>query len=117
MIVAGLIITVLGAYIVPHLDPSNFASTQGPVSQAQMPGFVGSILQGVGLFGLVSGVIVLVAGAMVRINPAQRTLWGTLILIFSILSFFGTGGFVIGAILGIIGGVLTLTRKAPRLQA
>ena len=34
--------------------------------------------------------------------------FGVLILVFSVLSFFGSGGFVIGAILGIIGGVMTL---------
>jgi hypothetical protein len=34
-----------------------------------------------------------------------------LILVFSILSFIGLGGFVVGAILGIVGGVLALRWK------
>jgi len=76
-------------------------------------------LQGVGLFGLVSGLIVLGSGVMLRINPNQSMVFGLLILIFSVLSFFGSGGFVVGAILGIAGGIMTLRwrRPAPLAQA
>jgi hypothetical protein len=34
-------------------------------------------------------------------------------LVFSILSFFGTGGFGVGAVLGIVGAVMTLRWKPP----
>ena len=47
-------------------------------------------------------------------SPNQRTLWGALVLVFSCLSFFGFGGFIIGAILGIIGGIMALTWKTHR---
>jgi len=43
---------------------------------------------------------------------ARRT-WGILILVFSVLSFVGLGGFVVGAIFGIVGGVLALRWKPP----
>ena len=33
--------------------------------------------------------------------------------IFSVLSFFGSGGFVVGAILGIIGGIMILRWRRP----
>ena len=119
MIAAGLLILGVGIFIIPHLNPSLFNNTVGSVPVQNLPGFVGSVLQGVGLFGLVSGLIVLGSGIMLRIKPEQSAVFGLLMLIFSVLSFFGSGGFVIGAILGIAGGVMTLRwkRPAPLAQA
>ncbi|MFX0202705.1 MAG: DUF6114 domain-containing protein, partial [Candidatus Hodarchaeota archaeon] len=59
------------------------------------------------------GVIVLLSAVMLYRNPMSKTTWGVLILIFSILSVVGGGGFLVGMILGIIGGALGLAWK-PR---
>jgi len=63
------------------------------------------------ILGLASGIIVLISAIMLNSHPAQATIWGTLILVFSIISVFGgfMGGFLIGAILGIVGGALALS--------
>jgi hypothetical protein len=82
-----------------------------PFQSGMIPSFVAGITAVVATFGLVSGVIVLMAGVMLRTNPTQHTVWGVLVLVFSVLSFFGFGGFIIGAILGIIGGIMALTWK------
>jgi hypothetical protein len=82
-----------------------------PFQPGMIPGFISGITAVVGTFGLVSGVIVLMSGVMLRTNPSQHSVWGVLILVFSVLSFFGFGGFIIGAILGIIGGIMALTWK------
>lgn len=58
--------------------------------------------------GLVSGLVVLLGAIMIYTNPASSTLWGSLVLVFSILSFFGMGGFLFGGILGTVGGLLAL---------
>lgn len=79
--------------------------------QSFVPAFVSGITAFVGAIGLVSGVVVIISGAMLRSSPSQRTLWGALIVVFSCLSFFGIGGFIVGAILGIIGGIMALTWK------
>jgi Family of unknown function (DUF6114) len=81
--------------------------------QTAIPAFVSGITAFVGGVGLVSGIVVTLSGAMLRSNANQRTLWGALVVIFSCLSFFGFGGFIIGAILGIVGGIMALTWK-PR---
>ena len=60
-------------------------------------------------FGFISGIIVLISAFMLKSKPAESTTWGILIIVFSIFSFFGMGGFVIGAILGIIGGAFALS--------
>jgi len=123
MVLAGMLILGVSAFIIPHLNSSlfngsmNFNNTSHPIPINNIPGFVAGILAGVGLFGLISGIIVLGSGIMVRIHPEQSTVFGVLILIFSVLSFFGSGGFVIGAILGIIGGVMILRWRRPATVA
>ena len=77
-------------------------------------------LEGVGMtIGIVSGILVLLGAVMLKIRPGEGTrglrvccrMWGTMILVFSIVSLFGgsMGGFLIGAILGIVGGALALS--------
>jgi len=47
---------------------------------------------------------------MVYSRPFEKDLWGAVIIAFSILGIFGgMGGFMIGLLLGIVGGALTLT--------
>lgn len=61
--------------------------------------------------GIISGILVLVGAIMLYREPAKAYTWGTLILVFSVLSFFGMGGFMIGALLGVVGGALAITWK------
>jgi hypothetical protein len=90
---------------------NRFFNGSFPFQPSMIPSFVSGITAVVGTFGLVSGVIVLMSGVLLRTNPSQHTVWGVLVLVFSVLSFFGFGGFIIGAILGIIGGIMALTWK------
>ncbi len=87
------------------------------------PGFgmMGGLGYGFGLFGLLGlifGAIVLISAFMVNSKPEQHSTWGMLIIIFSVLSIFGSamGGFGIGLILGLIGGILAMTWKPPATQ-
>lgn len=63
--------------------------------------------------GLVCGAIVIIGALMLNARPAEHMTWGTLILIFSAVSFVGMGGWFIGALLGLIGGAFALSWK-PR---
>ncbi len=84
-------------------------------------GMMGSVGFGSGffslvlVFGLVSGVVVLVGAFMLRSRPREAATWGVLILVFSLVSLVGMGGFFIGAVLGLVGGILALTWK-PAIQ-
>jgi len=71
-------------------------------------GFQSGYMLGFSLIGLIAGVIVIVAALMLKAHPAEHTAWGAIVLAFSIISFFGMGGFYIGAVLGIAGGALAL---------
>lgn len=95
-----------------YFNGSNrFFNGSYPFQPEMIPTFLSGITAVVGTFGLVSGVIVLISGVLLRTNPSQRSVWGVLILVFSILSFFGFGGFIVGAILGLVGGVMALRWK------
>jgi hypothetical protein len=75
-------------------------------------------MAGVWILGLGSGIIVLISAIMLKVRPGEAerglrtccTWWGSIILVFSIVSLFGgsLGGFLVGAILGIVGGALAL---------
>lgn len=66
------------------------------------------------LAALVCGVIVVVGALMLNSRPQERVAWGLIVLVFSIVSFIGMGGFFIGAALGIAGGALALSLKFPQ---
>ena len=75
-------------------------------------GMMGSGLGLIGIIGIVIGLIVIVSAIMLNIKPEQHMTWGALIAVFSILSLVGSaGGFFIGLILGLIGGILAITWK------
>lgn len=64
-----------------------------------------------GVIGLVLGIIVLI-GAVLVYTPGKEVIGGVLVLIVSIISIVVGGGFMIGLILGIIGGVLGIARSS-----
>jgi hypothetical protein len=80
-------------------------------------GFGGGWYYGLAATGIASGFVVLVGAIMVYNQPAKASTWGALILVFSVVSFFGMGGFFVGAILGVVGGILALTWAPTALRA
>ncbi len=62
--------------------------------------------------GLISGIVVLLAGAMMYFKPQKKRIWGIMVLIFSVLALLSLGGFfVFGVGLGVIGGILSIANK------
>jgi hypothetical protein len=60
------------------------------------------------IIGLVCGILIVAGAAMLRARPQEHGMWGTVIIVFSAISFVGMGGFFIGAVLCIIGGVFAI---------
>jgi len=80
-------------------------------------GFPYGSMSGLMLVSLVLGVLVIIGAVMIDIQPSQSNTWGIIVLVFSIVSFLGMGGFLIGAVLGIVGGALALSWKPkPKIQ-
>ena len=63
------------------------------------------------VISIVIGIILVIGGYLIYRNPESAGKWGVVILVASIVSLFGMGGFFVGPILGIIGGILALTKR------
>src|SRR5215472_4414925 len=111
IVLVDIFLLTISVVILPHLNYTNFQSPRGYTGNPGniAAGFVGAIA----VFGLICGVIVSISALLIRLKPAQRQTWGILVLVFSILSFFGAGGFIVGAVLGIVGAIMTLQWKPP----
>lgn len=66
-------------------------------------------MDGLVFIGLVAGVAVTIGALLLNSRPAERTTWGALILLFSLIGFLGMDGFFLGSLLGVIGGGLALS--------
>jgi hypothetical protein len=84
----------------------------GSVVSSLTFGFAGGSLIAFGALGVVLGILILVFGILVNSHPENHVLYGVLIVVFSIVSLTSfAGGFVIGFILALIGGILALVWK------
>ena len=108
-LVAGLLIVcnavaagVAGAYF-----PGIFPTLPGSDNNATVPFTTISVI------ALTCGVLVLFGAIMLRIKPEYKKASGILIAVFSVPSVITGGGFIIGFILGIVGGFSVL-RKTQR---
>jgi len=70
-----------------------------------------TILYALMIPGIFMGIIVIVSSLLLYRSKVHVGFWGIMILLVSILSFTIGGGFVIGALLGIAGGIIALTWK------
>jgi hypothetical protein len=106
-LIAGILIVcnavavgVAGAYF-----PWIFPTLPGSDNNATVPFVTISVI------ALVCGALVLFGAMMLRIKPESKKAWGILIIVFSMPSVITGGGFIIGFILGIIGGAKALRWK------
>jgi hypothetical protein len=63
------------------------------------------------VISIVTGVILIIGGYSIYKSPENEGKWGIPILVTSMVSLFGMGGFLIGSILGIISGITALTKR------
>jgi hypothetical protein len=61
--------------------------------------------------GLSSGVAVILTSLMLKMKPQESKRWGIMIIVLSVMSILGMGGFIFGMALGIIGGSIAIIRS------
>ena len=121
----GGVFILLGAIITSMFtfgSPTIVGSMSGSVGGGMMGGMNGGIGMGMmiggmmgvypifSIIGLASGALVILGAVMLYSRPFEKDLWGTVIIAFSILGVLGgMGGFMVGLVLGIVGGVLALS--------
>lgn len=72
------------------------------------------ILSGFFLLGLLVGALTLLMGLLMIVAPSGHVVWGALAIVLAIVSLpLALGGFVVGFLLSLIGGVLALRWTQP----
>ena len=106
-LVAGILIVcnavavgVAGAYF-----PWVFHTLPGSDNNSTVP------FATIAAIGLICGALVLLGAVMLHTRPENGKVWGIMIIVFSIPSVVTGGGFIVGFILGIIGGAKALRRN------
>lgn len=82
-------------------------------------GLVGMFAPGMGALiflymalGLICGIVVIIGAIMINsADPSKVKTGSILVLVFSIISLISGGGYYVGVILGIVGGILGLVWK------
>jgi hypothetical protein len=95
---AGLLMLVEGVFL----------SIVGSVASGSGALAVGAVLGGLGFLGALFGVFVVIFAILLFANPDSHVGYGIAILILSLISIVGGGGFILGLALGVIGGILAI---------
>jgi hypothetical protein len=74
-------------------------------------GYIGWTVGTMASISLAAGAVSIFGGYMIHKKPESGHGWGVAVLIASIIGLFGMGGFIVGPILGIVGGILALTKR------
>jgi len=91
----------------------------GGVSELILAYTVPSVYGGVASFfllgsvGVVLGAVVVIFGALTYARPHHHVVFGVVVVVASLLSVVAYWGFVIGLVLGLVGGVLAITWTPP----
>lgn len=73
--------------------------------------FLASLLLAFSILGVISGIIIIVGATIAHEEYRSQTTCGIVIIVMSSLSFLASGGFIVGAILGILGGIFFIAWK------
>jgi hypothetical protein len=80
----------------------------GPGMMMPLQPFMWTAIAVISAIAIGIGAILIIGGYLIYRKPESAGKWGVAILVASIVGLFGMGGFFIGPILGIIGGILAL---------
>ncbi len=116
---AAFILTLIGAILI-IINAIYWAALYSAASSiagfAFFPGLE-AVLLGLALVALLFGLIILFAAIQMYRRPSSARTWGIIALIISLISIIGGGGFVIGLILGLVGGILAIIWHPPAMMA
>lgn len=93
VLIGGLLTGVFGNLMIVHM------------------GAVLGIFAYMGIIGVISGILMIVSAVNLNNRKLNRSTWGVIALVFTILSLVDMGGFGIGFLLGLIGSLIELTRS------
>jgi hypothetical protein len=104
-LIGGILIVIDGAL---ELGAAAIIGSLGGVY-----GVGGALIAALGAIGLIVGLIVLYGSIQLRSKPGSAKTWGIILIILSLASYIGGGGFFLGLILTLIGGIMAYVWVAP----
>ncbi|MEM2088694.1 MAG: hypothetical protein QXU11_03080 [Thermoproteota archaeon] len=115
---AAFILTLMGAVLIILNALAVVFLTAVVTRMLRMTGMffpiLGSLIFITGIVGLVIGIIILAGALMINSESKSRVTTGSaIVLVFSLISFFIGGGFIIGLLLCLVGSILGLTWNPP----
>ncbi len=110
IILGSIVAVILAAYGSPY---GTFYGMGPGMMSGYWFGYGSAWIWGLSLASLICGILVIVGAIMLNARPQEHITWGIIVLIFSIASFMGMGGYFIGAVLGIAGGAIALSYRKP----
>ena len=114
-IIGGSLMIISGLVPLAMLGMSGRYGMMGPgmMGPGMMPlqPFMWTGIAVISAISIGTGVILIIGGYLIYRKPESAGKWGIAILVASIVSLFGMGGFLIGAILGIIGGIMGMVSR------
>ena len=111
---AFMLSLIAGILIISNTVLLGIATTWFPEMIPTLPGTTANdttILYQLTVIGLICGILVLLGATILQMKPVHQKAWGIMIIVFSLPSILTGGGFIIGFILGIIGGVLAFSQN------
>ena len=109
---AGMVVSIIGGVIV--LITALAILLLFPWFSAVLAWLGLGFLIGYGLIlvmiGIVSGILMIIGGALMYL-PGKERAGAAIVFIFSLVSLLVLGGFIVGAVLGIVGAALGFAKK------
>ncbi len=114
--VGAFILTLIGGIIIllAGIVTATFYAIFGAAVGSLLPG-LGALLIGLAVVSLLFGLIIIFGAIQMRAKPQSAKMWGILVIVLAFLSFVGGGGYVIGFLLALIGGILALVWRPPAM--
>ena len=94
----------------PGMMPLMMGMPLGGGMMFPMMGFSSSVLWA-SLSGIIVGPIILAATILLYTKSQQQMLWGIIIIAGAIVGLLSGGGFLVGSLLGFVGGLIAITVK------
>ena len=102
--IGAFVLSIIGAVLI-LVDGAVVLFAGASISGAGFPA-AGGLVSGLGGLGVFLGIVIFLLALAIFIDPDRHTGYGISILTLSLLSILAGGGFVVGLILGVIGGIL-----------
>ncbi|MEM2214636.1 MAG: hypothetical protein QXQ20_08155 [Candidatus Nezhaarchaeales archaeon] len=107
-LVGGIIILINGIIVLVGAGIAASIATMVPGMGPAISGLVIAFAS----FILVMGILVIVGAVMINSGAPNKVRVGSiLVIVFSVISLLGGGGFIVGFVLALVGGILGLTWK------